>query len=196
MRTQSMSSQAQHPRRIVFIKKAFQGRFIALVLLLIAAFGVLSAALIFWLVGGDLDAQSQAAHVSIAAVRERLSITILLCNVVAAISAGCIATFVVLYTTHRIAGPLYRFETLCRQVADGKLDGVTHLRDKDQLQDLAVAFSAMVTKLQERHDQRASLAAALDQQLQSLEAAGLPEAQRTRVTAMRAQLVQLTQTPG
>lgn len=44
---------------------------------------------------------------------------------------------VVLYISHEIAGPLYRFESLCHQVGEGNLDTITYLRKKDQLQELA-----------------------------------------------------------
>ena len=163
-----MSSQATQPRKIVFIKKEFQARFVLRVLVLIALFGVISAALIFALTGGDLEAQANSAHVSIAAVRDRLALTIMLCTVVAAVGAGALAVYVVIYATHRIAGPLYRFETLCRQITEGRFDGVTHLRDKDELQDLATAFAAMVDALRARRDERQRVVTALDAQLQGL----------------------------
>lgn len=161
-------SVAKTARRSVFIKKAFQGRFIASVLLMIILFGLCSAGLIYWLISGDLQSQSQSAHINIANAWERLGLSILIGNIVAAVVAGLSAIIVVLYISHKIAGPLYRFETLCRQIGEGNLDGVTHVRENDQLQELAVAFTKMVEQLRQRRDQQQVLLTELHIQLDML----------------------------
>ncbi len=152
-------------RRQIFIKKDFQGRFILGVFILILLSGLCSALLIYWMTGGDLQAQAQSAHASIVNASQRLGISIFIGNLVAILVAGGIAVASVLYASHKIAGPLYRFETLCKEVGDGKLDTVTHLRENDQLQDLALAFSAMVAKLHDRRHQRSQLLAELNRQI-------------------------------
>jgi methyl-accepting chemotaxis protein len=152
-------------RRQIFIKKDFQGRFILGAFALILLAGLCSALLIYWMTGGDLQAQSQSAHANIVNAAERLGVSILIGNLVAILVAGGIAVSTVLYASHKIAGPLYRFETLCQEVGDGKLDTVTHLREHDQLQDLAVSFSNMVAKLRSRRDHRTRLIAELNRQI-------------------------------
>lgn len=185
---------AQIARRSVFIKKAFQGRFIASVLLMIILFGLCSAGLIYWLISGDLHSQTQSAHINIANVWERLGLSILIGNVVAAMVAGLTAIIVVLYISHKIAGPLYRFETLCGQVGDGNLDGVTHLRQNDQLQDLAQAFADMVDKLRDRRDRQRDLLTELQVQLDELSLAGdLSPKQLETVFILQATLKQIGQ---
>ncbi|MCQ8117556.1 hypothetical protein [Methylomonas rosea] len=152
-------------RRQIFIKKDFQGRFILGAFALILLAGLCSALLIYWMTGGDLQAQSQSAHANIVNAAERLGVSILIGNLVAILVAGGIAVSTVLYASHKIAGPLYRFETLCQEVGDGKLDTVTHLREHDQLQDLALSFSNMVAKLRSRRDHRTRLIAELNRQI-------------------------------
>jgi methyl-accepting chemotaxis protein len=144
-----MSTQAPK-RRQVFINKAFQSRFIGSVFLLMLLSGLCSAVLIYWITGGDLQAQSESAHINIANAWARLGLSLLIGNVVAILIAGTIAVFVVMYASHKIAGPLYRFEKLCEQVGNGDLDIVTAIREKDQLHDLANAFLVMVNKLNAR----------------------------------------------
>ncbi|OAI21324.1 MULTISPECIES: HAMP domain-containing protein [Methylomonas] len=153
-------------RSRVFIKKAFQGRFILGVFALILLAGLCSALLIYWMTGGDLQAQAQSAHVSIVNAAERLGVSILIGNVVAILLAGGIAVGGVLYASHKIAGPLYRFETLCREVGDGNLDTVTQLRENDQLQELAGAFSDMVGKLRGSRERRLHLIAEQRRQIE------------------------------
>lgn len=137
-------------RRNVFIKKAFQGRFIAGVFLLILLSELCSALLIYWLTGSDLEAQSQSVHVNIVNAWERLGLSLLIGNAVAVIVTGVLTVFVVLHASHKIAGPLYRFEKLCEQVGNGDLDIRVSLRENDQLAELAQAFSIMVDKLRAR----------------------------------------------
>ncbi len=152
-------------RRLVFIKKDFQGRFIVGAFALILLSGLCSAGLVYLITGGDLQAQSQSAHANLINATERLGISLLIGNLVSILIAGGIAITAVLYASHKIAGPLYRFEKLCQAVGEGNLDTITNLREKDQLQDMAQAFSTMVAKLRDRRDQRTQLIHQLNQQI-------------------------------
>jgi nitrogen fixation/metabolism regulation signal transduction histidine kinase len=156
-------------RQTIFIDKSFQGRTILSVFLLIALSGICSALLVYWLTGGELQAQSQTAHLSIVNTLEHLGISILIANVVAILVAGSMAVFVVLYASHKIAGPLYRFEKLCEQIGDGHLEMITSLREHDQLQELGTAFSEMVTKLRSRKDKQEELVTKLASHLEALQ---------------------------
>jgi nitrogen fixation/metabolism regulation signal transduction histidine kinase len=42
-----------------------------------------------------------------------------------------------IFLSHKIAGPLYRFEALCDQIGDGQLEMDISLRENDQLQELS-----------------------------------------------------------
>jgi phosphoribosylanthranilate isomerase len=63
---------------------------------------------------------------------------------------------------------LYRFETVCEQVGNGKLDGITSLREHDQLQELGQAFVGMVTKLRSRRDRQAGLLLGINSMISDL----------------------------
>lgn len=144
-------------RSHVFIKKNFQGRFILGVIALILLSGVCSALLIYLITSEDIQAQSLSAHAKLADIGARLGVSILLANVVAILVTGSVAVATVLYASHKIAGPLHRFEILCNEVGNGNLDTITQLRDKDQLQQLASSFSTMVAKLRDKRDRREKL---------------------------------------
>jgi nitrate/nitrite-specific signal transduction histidine kinase len=173
-------------RRTVFIKKAFQGRFILNMFLLILLSGLCSAALIYWLTGGDLLAQSLTAHESIKTALDHLGFSIVIANLAALLVAGVTTITMVLYASHKIAGPLYRFEKICEQIGEGNLDTVTTLREGDQLQDMGRAFHDMVGKLRNRKTQRLELIAEATDRLdrlpqdQTLSAAQLEHIARIR----------------
>lgn len=179
-------------RGTVFIKKAFQGRFILSVLMTLVLSGLLSALLVYLLIGSDLQSQSQAAHASIETLWSRLGSIIIIGNLAAALVAGVTAVIVVLYISHRIAGPLYRFETLCHQIGDGNLDAIVSLRDKDQLKDLAESFANMVEKLRLKRTRRLDIAAAMEARLEQLGAQpGLDEELREAMGSLNGMLTEL-----
>jgi|GEM_PF-361781 len=178
-----MPEKNQFKRRTVFIKKAFQGRFIITVLMMILLFGFCSAGLIYWLINSDLHAQSQSAHGNISNTWARLGLSILMGNLVAVIIAGIPTVFFVLYISHKIAGPLYRFEQACEQIGDGNLDTVTQLRKQDQLQDLSIAFTTMSDKLRARQQQRQQNLAAMENQLKALKTMQQLSPQQSHVIA-------------
>ena len=140
-------SRAIFNRRKVFRINALQTSYILGVFLLILLSGLCSALLVFWITGGELLAQSQSAHPDIVNASDRLGLSLLIGNVVSLIIAGTLAMFMVMFATHKIAGPLYRFKKICEQVGSGNLDTQISLREKDYLQELGVAFSDMVHKL-------------------------------------------------
>ncbi len=156
-------------RHTVFIKKSFQGRFILGVFLLILLSGGCSALLIYWITGGDLQAQAQTAHTNIINALDHLGVSILIGNLVALLVAGSLTVFVVMYASHKIAGPLYRFEALCDQIGDGQLEMDISLRENDQLQELGDAFAVMVDKLRSRKDRRIRLVTELTSHLERLQ---------------------------
>jgi nitrate/nitrite-specific signal transduction histidine kinase len=158
----------QPKRSRIFINKSFQGRFILSAFAIILLSGLCSALLIYWITGDDLLAQSQSAHTNIVNAWERLGISIMIGNVVSILVAGAVAVVSMLYASHKIAGPLYRFEILCEQVGNGNLDGVTSLRENDQLQELGQAFVGMVTKLRSRRDRQAGLLSGINSMIRDL----------------------------
>lgn len=172
-------------RRRIFIKKSFQARFMVGAFAVILLSGLCSAALIYWLTNDVLRAQSLSVHVSIMNTWERLGMSILLGNFVATLVAGTVAVISVLYASHKIAGPLHRFERLCAEIGNGNFEGVARLREMDQLHDLAEAFTAMMAKLRSRRDRQAGLLADIDSRIVHLQNGdNLTEEQRLALAAL------------
>lgn len=141
-------------RRTVFIQPAFQGRFIAWMLAMIVVFGVCSAAILYFLLASDLENETRAAHLRIIDTWQKLGLSIILANAMSAIFIGISVTVVVLYISHKIAGPMYRLQILFKEVGRGNLDISVRLRDKDQLQELANSFDEMLADLRQRRNRQ------------------------------------------
>lgn len=186
-------SNKSNRRQTVFIKKAFQSRLISKVFMLILLSGLCSSMLVYWFTAGDLIAVSQSAHENIQFAIDRLLLSIVIANVVAFLVAGVTTVVMVLYVSHKIAGPLHRFERICDEIGNDQLDTVTLLRKDDQLQDMGQAFSVMVDKLSERKAQRQYLAVQLDEQIELFQNdSTLTQSQQESIAQMRVILSQLS----
>ncbi|CAK0754824.1 conserved hypothetical protein [Gammaproteobacteria bacterium] len=140
-------------RRIVFIQPVFQGHFIGWMIGLMALSGVVSAIVFALLLtiwsGRTLATPPLEGWLG-------LGLLLVIGNVVAILVTGIAVTFVVVYLSHRIAGPMYRLARLCEEVGKGNYDISTSLRRHDELQDLAMAFSEMLRRLRNRRDTQQS----------------------------------------
>ncbi len=152
-------------RRKIFIKRSFQGRFIAWIIGLIIVFGLCSAFIVYALISSDLTTQSFSAHVNIENTWQRLGLSILVGNIISAVIAILMSIIVVLYISHKIAGPLYRLEQLFLQVGNGDYDVAAQLRSSDQLLELLESFQHMTMKLKKRRDQQHRLLEEINHQL-------------------------------
>jgi methyl-accepting chemotaxis protein len=74
----------------------------------------------------------------------------------------------VLYYTHRIAGPVYRFRRLFDELAEGKVGGQTQLRKGDCFENLAASVSRANATLVSSISELKSAAAALSRKADSL----------------------------
>ena len=141
-------------RRTLFIDKTFQGRFIVWLLAVIVLFACFSALLLYLLIASDLESQTQAAHVNIKTVWKHLGFSIMVSNFIATLIAGFLTAMIVLYVSHKIAGPMYRLQQLFKEVGQGNLDVPLKLRQNDQIKNLLDSFGGLVKKLREQRQQR------------------------------------------
>jgi methyl-accepting chemotaxis protein len=58
-------------------------------------------------------------------------------------------SFVSVFVSHKIAGPVFRFEEMTKIVANGNLTQEIHLRTGDELHDLEVDFNKMIVSLRD-----------------------------------------------
>ncbi len=137
-------------RKTIFIKRGFQLRFIIWVIGLLIICCLCSAAVLYPLLSSELNSKLVSAHRDASSIKSQLMLAILIGNLLAIIVASLASVVVFLYITHKIAGPLYRFERICEEIGHGKFNVSTTPREKDQLKGLSAAFGEMLTKLRDR----------------------------------------------
>jgi len=145
-----MSSNPDIKRNTVFIQKTFQMRSILTVISIIAAAGLISGVLLYFLLSSELSNDLKVAHQQIQNTWDSLAPAIILGNVVTVLVTGIAAAIAVLYQSHKIAGPMYRLQKICEEVSAGNYDPITSLRKADQLTALAKSFESMIVTLREK----------------------------------------------
>lgn len=148
--TTQEKKQAGHKRSIKYIKKDFQRRFIVKFCLIALIALVVAGGLTYFLTEGTVTATYRYHRLAL----EKTSVAIvpaLVASTAAVFVFFVLATiYVTLYVSHKIAGPLYRFEQDLQMVADGKLDKRFRLRQSDQLMDLVAQLNAVTESLEGR----------------------------------------------
>lgn len=134
-------------RKKLYIKKEFQTDFSVKFLILIAIESVLAIGLFVYLSRGTVITGYSGAELVIAKTGEYFLPSLLLANL-AVIGITAIAGFLVMISySHKIAGPLYRFEKSIDEMASGDLTSRFNLRSGDQLEELAGRLNSFSRKL-------------------------------------------------
>lgn len=136
-----------YKRRNYFIDKTFQSEFIlkfcGLVILGAAAFGII----MYIFSRNTLTTSFENSRLVIKSTADYIFPGILFGGIITAIITALAAGAVVMLMTHRIAGPMYRFERYISDIASGRLYSDLKIRKKDQFQDMAGSLNKMTQGL-------------------------------------------------
>lgn len=134
-------------RRQYLINKQFQIKFIIKVYLAVFITIATVGLFLFYLNDKTLSHSAYQQVLNMRSARDMLLPTILSISAITAIVALVIIIFKVILESHKIAGPIYRFEKAFETVGYGDLTASVKLRKKDEMQDLSEKFNAMLSCL-------------------------------------------------
>lgn len=136
----------QYKRRIYFIEKAFQTKFILKFCAIVGIGGLLTVGILYLLAGKTTTVSIVNSRVVVRTTAD--FILPILIQTVAVVTAivGLATVVLTLLVSHKIAGPLYRFKKVINLLEEGDFSGDFRIRLHDQLQDLAQIFNNMITK--------------------------------------------------
>lgn len=171
-----------HRRKQYFIKKRFQFRFILKFCLLLLGGVVISTALLFFLSKGTLTSSFRDSRLVIENTGSAILPAVIYTNLItlALISIAVIA--VTLFVSHKIAGPMYRFENELKEVSQGNLTKHITLREEDQMTDIVDELNAMIVSL---HDRVADIQSRVDRLAETADAQGLPAETRDQLKQLQ-----------
>jgi len=178
-------------RNTVFIQKKFQMRSILTVVSIIAASGLLSGILLYFLLSNELSSELQVAHQQIQNTWDSLAPAIIFGNIVTVVVTGIVAAAAVLYQSHKIAGPMYRLQSICEEVSRGNYNPVSSLRKADQLTALAESFKAMLAALRNNQNKRLQVISEMQELLTSYGIEVTDDSQKKILSELQSKLDQL-----
>ncbi|MEW6601703.1 MAG: hypothetical protein AB1499_12100 [Nitrospirota bacterium] len=145
-----MADSTQLRRKKHFIKKGFQLNFSIRFLALIIIEALLLAA-IFWYVSlNTLTTSYQGAQLRIEDTSS-FFFPSMMYPVLIVIGVVCIVGLIgLIFISHKIAGPLYRFEKSLKEIAGGDLACRVSLRKKDQLSGMADSLNNFTSEIEKK----------------------------------------------
>lgn len=145
-------SAAKHPykRRRFYVKKGFQFRFILKFCILVSLGTLFSTGLFLYFSQASLTSSFHDSRLVIETTALAVLPAVIYTNVISLILITVGTVVVTLFISHKIAGPLYRFEQELKGIAEGDLTTKIRLREKDQISDVAESLNRTVSALREK----------------------------------------------
>lgn len=120
-------------RHIILINKNFQfmliSKFIAVNIIIMIIFGFF----LYLFLNSEVESNLATAHVTYKNIKSMLFPIILTLSIINIFVSSIIIGIFVLYASHKIAGPMYRFNEELKKFNDRNICNITPLRDGDQL---------------------------------------------------------------
>ena len=142
-----METTFRNRRRNYFIKKKFQLHFIIKFCSLVITGTIASGVIIYMMSRSTVTTVFENSRLVIKSTAEFILPAVLLSSIVVTVVIGLATIFITLFTSHRIAGPLYRIEKDVGEVASGNLKKSFNLRQTDEIKPLAEALNEMAKNL-------------------------------------------------
>lgn len=137
-------------RRQYFIQKEFQFKFILKFCLVLFVGIIVSTGLLFLLSKDTLTSSFDQSRLVIKKTAFAILPSVFLSNLITLALITLAAIVVTLLVSHKLAGPLFRFQKELNQIAAGNLTQAIKLREKDQITAMAQSLDQMRVSLQEK----------------------------------------------
>jgi hypothetical protein len=141
--TINTENRPQQRRRIKLINRDFQItlmiRFILVNAVILAVFG----AALYLFLSAEVGSNLQSAHATYRTVGAMLFPIVLTLTLLSFVVLSVTSIVVVLYASHRVAGPIYRFHQALKDLGQRNFKTMTRIREDDQLAEVANALEQM-----------------------------------------------------
>lgn len=171
-------------RKIYFMKKSFQGKYIFYFFLL-TIFSVAVFTIIFSMMSaGSTSIVYDNYNLKVGATPAILIKQILISNWVFIIIGGISVAVVTMFLMHRIAGPFYRFNMILKKMSNGDFSERLYLRKYDEGKIIADKFNKLSTGLSENIDSIKQLSTIIEENIGIIETKyGQDEAVKSIISA-------------
>lgn len=168
----TMSEKRPYKRKQFYIKKDYQLIFILKFCFIILVGAFISTGLLFLFSQGTLTSSFEHSRLLVRDTSFAILPAAILTNIITLILITLATIVVVLFISHKIAGPMFRFEKDLNEIGQGDLTKKVTLRKKDQFTDMADSLNNMTTNL---HDKVLAVQTEVEQLLESASKQKAPE---------------------
>jgi len=137
-------------RKNYFIKKRFQLSFLYRFVILLLLEAVFIAGLLMYISSDTLTTGYHDSILTIENTPNFFLVPTILIILIVGLGIGIAGMIVFIFLSHRIAGPLYRFEQDLKEVSAGDLTKRINLRKTDQLMEIKESINMLIGLLDER----------------------------------------------
>jgi len=137
-------------RKNYLINKKFQFTFSSKFVILLVLESLLISTLFFYMTNDTVTTGYVNSILTVETTRNFFSVPFLLVTSIVAIGVALAGMIVFILVSHRIAGPLYRFETTLKQLQAGDMTTNVNLRKKDQLGEVQAELNVLIRSLDSR----------------------------------------------
>ncbi len=139
-----------YKRHIYFIEKSFQTNFILKFCALVVLGGLLTIGLLYILAMKSTTVSFVNSRVVVRTTADFILPILVQTTAIVVIIVGFATVVVTLLVSHKIAGPLFRIKKVMGELGAGNFSQEFHIRQLDQLQDLADTFNDSIKKMKEK----------------------------------------------
>lgn len=180
-----MSQVRGYKRRIYFIEKKFQSRFILKFCGLVAAGALLTIGILYFLASKSTTVTIVESRVMVRTTSDFLLPILIQTVVIVMFLVGLATVFVTLFVSHKISGPLYHFKKTMEELEGGDFSSDFRIRCLDQLQSLAETFNAMIGKTRKQVNLIKANFTILKEKLNSLSPDEVPEHKKSILVELK-----------
>lgn len=142
-----MDQKRENQRKKIYINKDFQLKFIFKFCLIVLIGVIISTSLVFFFSQNTLTSSFENSRLVIKNTGNAILPVIIITNLITLGIISIAVILVTLYVSHRIAGPMFRFEKDLERIQKGDLSVNINLRKKDQLSDMSQALNNMTQSM-------------------------------------------------
>lgn len=136
-------------RKVHFIDKNFQTKFILKFCILVALGGLLTIGILYFWAGEASTVSIVNSRVQVRSTADFILPILIQTVIIVLIIVSLSAIIVTLFVSHKISGPLYRLKGTMENLESGDFAEDFNIRRNDQLQNIAVTFDNMIKKIRE-----------------------------------------------
>lgn len=145
-----MVEKNKKPRVRYLISRSFQFKFVGSFVLVLIVLGLITHSFLYFVAGQEISNSLFDAHATLKHTWQLLFPTVLTMYLALIISGAMVSYALIIYLSHKIAGPLFRLEQDLTAVSAGKISTRIKLRATDQIQEIMGAFNDMTSSIDDR----------------------------------------------